>query len=436
MTLQRSLELFLGRCVKRAFLRERPVVVAVAGSVGKTSTKTAIGTALGALESGSGVVMSEKNYNNELGVPLTVFGCEMPHRSPIRWGILLSRAWLTRVGILPLRAKTFVLEMATDHPGDLAYLLDMAPPTVGVLTAIGIEHTEFFGSIEGVAQEEGTVVRVLDEDGTAVVNADDSAVQAVVQESPAQYVSFGKTESAMVRIVSTSIVIDSVAPASSGLDLTLSVYGRTRTFRLTGTVGMPQAYAASAALACCVALDRETMLGIQRLESSFHGPPGRMRLLEGIKRTWLIDDSYNSSPLAALSAIRDLVAFPIPEGARRIAALGDMLELGSLAEAAHAEMGRAAAEAGIDMLVLCGTLAHVAAKAAHDAGMSEDRVFVFAKSAEAGLFIQERLKQSDVVLIKGSQGVRMERIVKELMAYPDKAAQLIVRQSPDWLAKE
>jgi UDP-N-acetylmuramyl pentapeptide synthase len=111
-----------------------------------------------------------------------------------------------------------------------------------------------------------------------------------------------------------------------------------------------------------------------------------------------------------------------------------MLELGALAESSHAQVGRAAAEAGIDMLVLCGTLAHVVADAAKQAGMSEDRIFLFAKSPEAGLFIQERLKQGDVVLIKGSQGARMEKITKELMAHPEDAKRLLVRQTAEWLA--
>lgn len=436
MSLQRSFESFLGACVKRAVSREHPTIIAVAGSVGKSSTKTAIGIALNANQPGSNVVASEKNYNNELGVPLTVFGADAPHRSPIRWFLLLSKAWLTSLGVMKLRANTFVLEMATDKPGDLAYLLNIAPPTIGVLTAIGIEHTEYFGSVDAVAQEESTVLDVLMEDGTAVVNADDARVQNAALACKAQYVSFGEAEAATARIVSCAMAIDPAHPESSGLDLRIALYGSTHRLRLAGTVGRPQAYAVAAALAVCAALDQDIPTAIQRLEERFHGMPGRMRLLEGIKHTWLIDDSYNSSPLAVLSAIRDLASFPITEGARRIIALGDMRELGSLAEVSHEEEGKAVAQAGIDMLVVCGTLAHVVARAAREAGMSEDRIFTFNNSSEVGLFIQERLKQGDVVLAKGSQNtVRMERVVKELMAHPDKASQLLVRQSPDWLLR-
>lgn len=432
MTLQHRLELFLGRCVRASFEREQPFVIGVAGSVGKSSTKTAIGVALGAGEAGSGVVATEKNYNNELGVPLTVFGCGLPGRSPIAWITLLGKALLTRWGILSLRAKTFVLEMGTDRPGDLAYLTSIAPPTISVLTAIGPEHTEYFGSVEGVAGEEITILRALGPDGVAVLNADDDIIRTVSESLPANTYSFGTSEHATARIIDHRFVIDARSPASSGLEIRLAMLGTTWTIRLTGTVGRPQAYAVAAALAVVSAMDSDESLALERLEERFFGMPGRMRLIEGIKRTWIIDDSYNSSPLAALSAIRDLASFPVDPGCRRIAALGDMLELGNLSEASHAEVGRAVAQSGIDMLVVCGTFAHVVAHAAISAGMSEECVFTQQDSREAGLFIQNRLKQGDVLLVKGSQGARMERVTRELMAHPDQAEKLLVRQTKDW----
>lgn len=435
MTMKKRLEFILGWCVRRAFEREHPVVIGVAGSVGKSSAKTAIGIALGEGEEGSGVVASKKNYNNELGVPLTVFGGDMPRRNPFAWGLLLAKALLTAVGAMRLRAKIFVLEMATDRPGDLAYLTRIARPHVGVLTAIGPEHTEFFGSVEGVAKEEAAILAALGKGGVAVVNADDPRVREVADLFPAKKITFGTSPDAMVRILSTTVVADPQSPEASGLEMKIAFFGTTDTVFLAGTAGRPQAYAAASALGVTFALDHEDRDAIERLRSRFHGMPGRMRLLEGIKHTWLIDDSYNSSPLAALSAIRDLAAFPVRGDSRRIAALGDMLELGNLSESSHTDVGRAVADAGIDILVACGTLAHVVAKAACDSGLSDGNVFTFAKSSEAGWFIQERLKPGDVVLVKGSQGARMEKIAKELMAHPDKAAELLVRQTTDWLAR-
>lgn len=429
------LEHFLGTCVRVALARERPLVIGVAGSVGKSSTKEAIGIALGAQEAGSRVVASTKNYNNELGLPLTVFGCEAPGKSLVAWLTLLLKGFLYDVGFLTLRASTFVLEMGTDRPGDLAYLLSIAPPSVGVLTAIGPEHMEYFGTLEAVAREEGGILRALKDESVAVTNADDRLARTLVKDLVVQHVSFGASEDATARILECRIVLDEVSPASSGLDVTLSLMGCTWQLRLVGTVGRSQVYAVAAALAAVSAIDGDERLAIARIQKSFHGMPGRMRLLEGVKRTWLIDDSYNAQPPAVFSAIRDLASFPIHEGCRRIAALGDMLELGQLAEATHRDVGRSVAETGVDFFVTCGTFAHVVAHAARDAGMSEDRIATFATSVDAGRFLQDRIKQGDVVLIKGSQGARMERVTKELLAHPEQATEFLVRQSKQWEEK-
>ena len=430
--IKRQLEAFLGACVARTIRRDRPTIIAVAGSVGKSSTKDAIGVALGAYLPTEQVVVSPKNYNNELGIPLTVFGHMAPGSSPLAWIGLLGSACAHAIGLRRLKARTLVLEMGTDHPGDLAYLTCIAPPKISVLTAIGAEHTEYFGSIEAVAKEESQVLRALGEDGVAVLNADDALVMSYASQLSCRVLTFGFAEDATARILETKIVIDQTHPDVSGLEVKLALYGTTRSVRFAGFVGKPQAYAAAAALAVASALDADDKDGLIRLEEQYHGMPGRMRLIPGVKGTWLIDDSYNSSPLAALSALRDLVAFPLPEDGRRLAALGDMLELGPLAERSHIDMGRAAAEAGIDMLFVCGTLAHVVSRAAIEAGMSQDQVFTFPSSTEAGRFIQERLRTGDVLLIKGSQGARMERIAKELMADPTKAGELLVRQTIEW----
>ncbi|MFA4954013.1 MAG: UDP-N-acetylmuramoyl-tripeptide--D-alanyl-D-alanine ligase [Patescibacteria group bacterium] len=436
MSLQHIFEKFLARSVRRAILRDKPLVIGVAGSVGKTSTKTAIGVALGADEVGSQVAMSDKNFNNDLGVPMTILGVGMPRRSPFKWSWLLLKAWLTSLGVIGLRAKTFVLELGTDRPGDLARLMGIVKPRIGVLTAIGAEHTEFFGSIEGVAREEAAILAMLPEDGTAVSNADDILVSELRHMLPHKALTYGTDEFADVKIESAEMNVDKDDPAHSGLRLVVRVGGTEKYANITGTVGRSQAFAAAAALTVVCAIKGDVDKAIARLESRFHGMPGRMRLIPGIKHTWLLDDTYNSSPLAVAAALDDLSEFPLPDGGRRIAALGDMLEMGPLEEETHLKMGRQAAEAGIDLLVLCGTLAHTVARGACAAGFPEDKIAIIPKSAEAGLFIQEKLREGDVVLVKGSQGVRMERIVKELMARPDLAEKLLVRHTADWLARK
>ncbi len=435
MPLQQTLERYLGKCVRAAVKRDKPLIIGVAGSVGKTSTRSAVGIALGANEKGSGVVMSDKNFNNDLGVPMTIFGSGMPGKSPAKWLGLLAKATLGAVGVTRLRAKTFVLELGTDRPGDMARLMKMVEPKIGVFTAIGPEHTEFFGSVENVAKEEAAIVSMLPQDGIAVYNSDDPRVKEICEQLTIKKTSFGRYEAPDVDLLEFEVNLDPVRTEASGVRLKFRIGHEDLNLTLTGTVGRPQALSVAAALAVVRATGGDLGQAVKRLVLDFHGMPGRMRLIPGIKRTWLIDDSYNSSPLAALSAIHDLLEFPVEAGAKRIAALGDMLELGSLSEQAHLDMGKAAADSGLDLLVACGTLAHIVAKGAREAGMPEEKVFTFAKSTDAGLFIQERLHEKDVVLIKGSQGTRMERITKELMARPDLAAKLLVRHTPDWLAR-
>ena len=417
---------YLGWCARRAVHRDKPRVIVIAGSVGKTSTKEAIAVALGVHEPGSDVCVAPENYNNELGVPLTIFGKKAPGKSVFKWIALMIRATSLGIGFGKIGCRMLVLEYATDKPGDIAYLLTIAKPHVAVLTAIGAEHTEFFKTIEAVQEEELSLLSGLDADGIAVLNADDDHVMEGKGITDATVVTFGQSQQATVRV-------ESLEQEREGVDLKFVSLSHSVRFHLKGVFGLPSALSVAAALAVVYYhLDADLGDVVERLKSDFHGVPGRARLLSGIKQTTLLDDSYNSSPLSALSAIRDLATFPKEERANRIAAIGDMLELGSLAESAHEQLGEEIAKANIDILVLCGTLAPAVRDGALRVGMDENAIFHFATSGEAGLFIQHTLKKGDVVLIKGSQGVRMEKITKELMAEPEKADELLCRQGSKW----
>ncbi len=431
--LQRILEQYLKRCVQRAFTRERPLVIGVGGSVGKTSAKQAIGTVLRANKSNSTVVMSIKNHNNEIGVPMAVFGINELGRSIVCWIDLLYTATITALGILPLRARTFILELATDRPGDMAYLVDMVRPSIGVLTAISPEHTEFLGSIDGVLKEELSLLSSLETDHIAIVNADDAMLVNASRDLSVVLLSFGYAEHATVRILSTEAFLDATIPDLSGLRVRLAFYNRFQTITIHGTVGRSQAYAVACAMTIICALDGDEELAIHELET-YVGNPGRMRLLPGIKQSWIIDDTYNSSPRAVAAAVEDLKEFPVEQKGRRIAVMGDMLELGVLAEEEHINMGTHLASVAHELIVV-GEYASIVQRAAIAAGMNEQSVSIFSSSSDAGRFLQDRLKKHDVVLVKGSQGNRMERVVREVMAHPEHAGELLVRQGKKWLAK-
>ena len=415
---------------RRVLARYRPKVVAVAGSVGKTSTRRAVFAVLRrSLETRE----SHKNFNNELGVPLSIFGeTHYGGRNPLSWlGIIMRAAWLSYGPKRPDYPAVLVLEMATDHPGDLAYLTELARPDVALVTAISEEHTEFLGDLDGVAEEEGTVIAALPESGVAILNADDPRVAAMKSRTRARVITFGFAELADVRASGAHL---ESALGSYFLRFDLEMAGATYPVNISGAIGNGNVSSSAAAAAVALALDVEPSLIPYGL-AEFQPPPGRLRVIPGIKGTTLIDDTYNSSPQAAELALETLAEFPLAEGARRYAALGDMLELGSLTEASHRRVGERAAKLSIDVLIGVGPLSVETCRAAVAAGMSQDRVFHLANAAEAGRFLQERIGAGDLVLIKGSQGVRLEKVTKELMADPERASELLVRQTPDWLAR-
>lgn len=410
---------FLSRAVLE---RYRPTVVAVAGSVGKTSTTRAVAAVLGRAFP---TRASAKNHNNEIGVPLTILGeASSGGGSPFAWLGILWRGYRLAFGPVQPYPTVLVLEMATDHPGDLDYLTAIAPPDVSVLTAVSEEHTEFLGDLDGVAKEEGTIVRAVAEHGAAALNADDPRVAPMAAGLGERAVLFGFGPGARVRAERVAI---ETALGTIFTRFDLLIDGVRYPVNLSEAIGEGNVYAALAAAAVALALGLDPA-AIPYGLAEYQPPPGRLRVLPGVKRTVIVDDTYNSSPRAALLALRTFRDLPHEGSARRVAALGDMFELGGLTEESHRCVGKAAAESGLDMLIGVGAASVFLCEAARAAGMPEERVFHMHDVAEAGRFLQDRLHPGDAVLVKGSRGMRMERVVKELMAEPERAAELLVGQ--------
>ncbi|MFA5129905.1 MAG: UDP-N-acetylmuramoyl-tripeptide--D-alanyl-D-alanine ligase [Patescibacteria group bacterium] len=426
----------LASAAHRVVEREKPTVVAITGSFGKSSAKEAIAAVLGAHEPGSRVRYSTKNYNNEFGLPFTIFGVSAPGHDPIKWLRVLGGAFWLGWGWGKMNADVLVLEMGSDRPGDLAWLTKIVRPNVAVITSVGMSHAEHFGSIDAIANEKATLVRALAENGIAILNNDDSRVTAMRKEFSGEAVYFGFSEGSDIRIQHADIVTaedEFGHNIPQGIGVTIEEQGKAHDFLISGTIGRPHALAVSAAIAVGKAFDIPIQTAIERLERDYRGMPGRTRIIQGIKHTIIIDDSYNaSSPKTILSVLYDIERIPLADGQRRIAAIGEMRELGQYSESAHREVGAKVAHANIDILVCCGTLAPVIAEAAIANGMDASRVHTFANSLEAGRFLQNEIKSGDLILVKGSQGSRMEKVVKELMAEPLQAPFLLVRMSDEW----
>ncbi len=407
----------------------QPEVIGVTGSAGKTSSREAIYTVLA---SKFQVRQNIKNYNNEIGLPLTIIGIESPGRSLFGW----SKVFLKAVGLLLKKDKTYpdilVLEMGVDHPGDMAYLVNFVKPKIGVVTLIGPMHLEHFGTIEKIEKEKGGLVTSLPNDGWAIVNYDDERCRAIGKASKAKTLTYGFDQKATVRAVEIFFSFEHQADHDdlAGVSFKLSYDGSIVPVLLPKVLGYGAIYAALAGAAVGVAYGMN-LVDIAQALRNLHSPKGRMNIIPGIKNTLIIDDTYNGSPQPTIAALKVAGKIPLAKGARRIAVLGDMMELGHFTQEGHRNVGRTAAENHVDILVAVGERSKETAKAAEQAGLPKDKIFKFDSSEDAKGFLRELLVPGDLVLVKGSQSMRMEKVVKKAMADPSKAKELLVRQ--DWV---
>lgn len=415
----------LNWCARRVVAKYRPQVVGITGSYGKTSTKEAV---VSVLSQAYDVRASAKSYNNEFGVPFTVL--DAPSIDVPGWERALTAVWHGVILLLFRRPypTVLILEMGADKPGDIKAILDIVPLTVGVVTSVGPTHLERFGSVENVFAEKSLVTTKLHGHCWGVFNGDDVRLQTLGEASPCRIVSYGFQSGVAIRCVDAAVSRSD--DGVYGMLLTVEFGKDTFPVFLPGTVGRHTAYAALAAAAVGVAYSMDLVEIADGLKN-YQPPPGRMRVLEGVKRTVLLDDTYNSSPDACIAAVQALREFPAD--GTRYALLGDMVDLGRATEAAHRAVGKELAEEKIDVFVGVGEAMKLAADEARLQGMDPDRVFSFDDPLSAARFVQERMKQGDTVLLKGSQRSRMEKATKELMAEPERAKELIVRQDALWL---
>jgi UDP-N-acetylmuramoyl-tripeptide--D-alanyl-D-alanine ligase len=418
------------KSLSRAIIKKyRPRVVGITGSVGKTSVKMA---AEAVLSGGFEVRASQKSYNNEFGLPLTIIG-KTPGRFKIGWLFLIFKAMSMLIVKDKKYPEVLVLEMGADHPGDLDYLLNIATPDIGVMTGIGAAHTEFFKTVKGVLKEKQKVVMNLSKTGIAVLNADDEMVMSISDKIKNQIITYGLNPSANVQVTEMKVLCGFKENDGypNGMRFKVSYNGSLVPMEIKGSLGECAVSSIVGGVAIGVAAGLN-LVDIAKGLENFEGPPGRMRILSGIKHSLLIDDSYNSSPKAAMEALKSFGYVSVKKPAEKWVVLGDMRELGGLSEDAHREIGHAVALFGVDHLVTVGELGKDISKAAIEAGMNEEYIYEFADSPSAGKFIQEKLIKDSAILIKGSQAVRMEKITKELMADPLSADRLLVRQGDQW----
>jgi UDP-N-acetylmuramoyl-tripeptide--D-alanyl-D-alanine ligase len=287
-------------------------------------------------------------------------------------------------------------------------------------------HVEYFSSPEAVAEEKMILVHALAPDGVFVYNHDDAKIQAALSEIRQPSIGFSRYAPSQFTASADKVLYRDDVPVGSSF--TIAHLEETVPMKVYGSVGVQNAYTFSAAAAVAAQFG----IGLKEVAealSGHTGPSGRMRVIPGIKGTCIIDDTYNSSPIAvesALTTLRELTGFK-----RKIAVLGDMMELGQFSTREHERIGEIAANS-VDMLLLVGVRSRKTADGALASGLSEKCIFQYDDALAAGKELQQLIAPGDVILVKGSQSVRAERVVEEVMAEPYRAPELLVRQDSSW----
>ncbi len=350
-------------------------VVGITGSTGKTTTRDMLAGILGPRLS---VVASEKNYNNEIGVPLTVLRADAS-------------------------TEVLVIEMAMRGVGQIGELAEIVRPTIGLVTNVGETHYELVGSKELIAKAKGELIEALPSEGVAVLNADDDWTGLLATLTEARVVTYGVVGSADVR--GSAVEVD-----KGGRPAFTVVAGADGTRVTLGCPGRHNVYNACAAIAVAIELG-VTLTEAREALAECHVTGMRMEFLTTADGIVIINDAYNANPVSTRSALQTLL--DVETAGRRIAVLGDMLELGGISETSHRLIGRAVAEAGVDVLVAVGGQARLMADEAISSGGGTYVESVDNAPAAAQL-VKGLVRPGDVVLVKASRALGLERVVEAM----------------------
>ncbi|MEO5690561.1 MAG: Mur ligase family protein [Candidatus Saccharimonadales bacterium] len=415
LLIQKILEHYAKKYLKKHDIK----LVAVVGSVGKTTTKLAIATILGEHYR---VRTHEGNYNTELAAPVAILGITYPDniKSLTAWMNVFKAAKL-RISN-PKDTDVIVQELGTDKPGDIPAFGRYLCPDITVITSVGLEHMEYFKTLDAVAQEELSAAKFSK---LTIVNRDDIDPSYAKYADTKQIATYGSSDKAEYHIdAETSSVLDGgvmgtfYSPEWPELSVNL---------QLVGTHSVKAAAAAGAVAAKLGLSAQQVAIGMAKIRAV----KGRMNILRGVNGSTIIDDSYNASPMAVEAALSTLYMIDAPQ---RVAVLGSMNEFGELSQTAHESVGALCDPNKLDFVVTVGEDAkNYLAVAAKKKGC---QVKSFDSPYDAGGFVHSVVKPGCVVLVKGSQNrIFTEEATKVLLHDAQDESQL-VRQSPEWMEKK
>lgn len=413
---------------KLVLKKYKPRIVVIVGSVGKTTTKDAVYSVLSQKHF---VRKSEKSFNSEIGIPLTILGLQNAWNNPFFWlkNIIEGAVVLLLKNIYP---AWLVLEVGADHPGDIRKVASWVESNIAILTRLPDVpvHVEMFPSPEAVAEEKASIINSLKPDGVLVINGDDEKILSAVEAHPEKKTIFYGMEKSN-DVVGMKYGVISKQKIPQGIRFHVRHKENTLDFEILGALGRQHLYPALAGIATGVACGmslEETKPGF----ATYIPPKGRMRILPGVKETTIIDDSYNSSPVAVEEALKLLSQVQVH--GRKIVVLGDMLELGKFSIDEHKRIGKLV-KGVADILITVGFRARDIAQGALSMGVHGSKIFQYEDVLRAGKELEGMLEKGDVVLAKASQSIRIEKLVGEVMREPEKKKELLVRQEKEWLKR-
>lgn len=407
------LKLILKRLAQWTIRRFEPDVIAITGSVGKTSAKEAV---YAVLQNRCKIRKSSGNFNNEIGVALTILGdWQKIERPLVLFWLKVICIGFFRFAFLPksLYPKILILEYGADKPGDIKELLEIAKPKIAVVTAVGETpvHIEHYGDSQAVAREKSKLVEHLSSSGFAVLNLDDDIVAGMKEKTRAKATFFGFNELADVKISNFENKSEDSKPF--GIFFKVEQAGSFVPVSLKGIFGQAHAYAAAVGVAVGLIYEMNLIEISEAISLNYKPAKRRMNLLSGLKNCYIIDDSYNASPMAmklALETLRQL------EGNKKIAVLGDMLELGEYTMEAHEEIGRQAAEF-VDNLITVGQRGKLIAASAEANSLAKENILSFDvdEVEQATAAVGKIVKKGDIVLVKASRAIGLDKLVDALV---------------------
>jgi UDP-N-acetylmuramoyl-tripeptide--D-alanyl-D-alanine ligase len=412
---------------KQKLAKYKPYVVGITGNVGKTTTKDYIFTVL--KQDDIQVRATQKSFNSEFGVPLTVLGEDNPWDSALGWAKIIFKHFFLNY-LKEDYPKVLVLEAGADAPLDIWKITQVVTPNTVVLTAFAENpvHAEFFPDRDTHLREKRYLLDALSQNGVVVFNSDDKDMTVLAESHPThKKISYGKN-SKDVQLINTFIAYDK-ENFPVGLQIVFVIDNTQYEITLEGVLGNSHTYAVLAAVATGLTFNVDIKTIVESFEKTLL-PKSRLRILKGKNNSTLLDDTYNASPKAAILALETLKSIKI-EG-QKIAILGHMAELGEAGAEEHRKVARLAVHIA-DKVVLVGRHNDWYLNGLREEKFDPENIFLSNNAEEAIQVIAKNiyLSNTDLVLLKGSQSARIEKVTTALLKNPKDRKQ-VCRQEEEW----